>query len=131
MTENRVNGLKQNQKRLSATGYFIRHSRTRTGFIMRKYNNMRSRILLEHEKRHLYPADGLLSKDEFTAWLGIHYMTFDRLFRAWEESGYERRLSPSVDRIDSSKGYTTDNMELVTNSVNCSRGAKNRRPKNV
>lgn len=32
----------------------------------------------------------------------------------WRESGYEKNLSPSVDRVDSTQGYSFPNIRLVT-----------------
>tara|TARA_R110000822_G_scaffold158970_4_gene298486 strand:+ start:1815 stop:2318 length:504 start_codon:yes stop_codon:yes gene_type:complete len=39
---------------------------------------------------------------------------FDALFNAWVESDYDTKLRPSVDRVDESKPYTKNNIQLVT-----------------
>lgn len=44
--------------------------------------------------------------------------TFLKLFKEWKESGYEYKLNPSVNRIDTNKGYTLDNIEFMTHSQN-------------
>ena len=36
------------------------------------------------------------------------------LVEMWKLSGYQKDLTPSVDRLDDSKGYTFDNIRLVT-----------------
>lgn len=57
---------------------------------------------------------------EFRAWLtstNIH-----RLFRGWEKCGYETHRRPSVDRIDPLRGYTFDNMQVVTARENRVKG---------
>lgn len=36
------------------------------------------------------------------------------LVEAWKESGYTKHLTPSVDRLDTNKGYSLDNIRLVT-----------------
>ena len=46
---------------------------------------------------------------------------FDALFNAWVESDYDTKLRPSVDRIDESKPYTKNNIQLVTWDYNCGR----------
>ena len=43
---------------------------------------------------------------------------FIRLFKEWEESGYEYKLTPSIDRIDNSRGYDLDNIQFLTLSEN-------------
>lgn len=101
-----------------------RYERTRGGKLMRLYRNMQSRVTgVQWRKRHLYAGKELLSKDEFYAWAKQH-PDFGRLYDAWVESGYARALAPTVDRIDSSKGYTLDNMRWLTHSENSSLGAR-------
>jgi len=91
---------------------------------MRLYRNMQSRIGgVQRAKAHLYCGKDILPRDEFYEW-ALSNPDFYDLFAAWEKSNYERRLTPSVDRVDSSLGYTIDNMEWVPFHVNCSRGGK-------
>lgn len=40
----------------------------------------------------------------------INDETFNKLFNEWVESGYEKMLSPSFDRLYDSKGYSFDNL---------------------
>ena len=46
---------------------------------------------------------------------------FHYLFKEWQESGYDSKLSPSVDRIDERFGYELWNMQFVTHSENVKR----------
>jgi hypothetical protein len=39
---------------------------------------------------------------------------FKVLYKNWVKSGYEKNFRPSVDRLDSTKGYSFDNIRLVT-----------------
>lgn len=43
---------------------------------------------------------------------------FDSIYSRWVASGYEKNLSPSIDRINDRIGYTKDNIRLVTLSEN-------------
>ena len=43
---------------------------------------------------------------------------FHKLFQTWKDSGWEYNLHPSVDRIDSKKGYTIDNLQFITFAEN-------------
>lgn len=93
---------------------------------MRAYRNMKSRVEgVQKLKHHLYNGKTLLGKEDFLDW-AVDHPTFKVLFTAWEASDYDRKLTPSVDRIDSSQGYELGNMEWVTHSENSSRGAKNK-----
>lgn len=47
---------------------------------------------------------------------------FDKLYDAWEKSGFQRRMAPSIDRIDNNRGYTIDNMQWLSQSDNSRKG---------
>lgn len=102
------------------------YEKTEKGFLMRLYRNMLSRISgVQRQKFHLYEGKALLDKQEFYKWSMTH-PDFLELFSKYKDSGWERKLAPSVDRINSSLGYTLDNMEWVTHSENSRRGAESR-----
>jgi hypothetical protein len=121
---------KQRAKRRANNNLHTRlYEKTVSGFLMRLYRNMKSRILgIQYKKKHLYENKCLLSKENFYEWSKMNE-TFILLFNQWKESNYERRLTPSVDRINSAIGYTLENMEWVPFHVNCSRGSKSRNSK--
>jgi len=103
----------------------LRYEKTPKGFLMRKYRNMQSRVKgIQKSKYHLYKNLSILSRDDFYRWAN-RSMIFWKLFYEWKKKDYDRRLCPSVDRIDSKKGYEIENMEWVTHSENSSRGAIN------
>ena len=104
-----------------------KYEKTKKGFLMRLYRNMQSRILgIQKLKFHLYEGKSLaVTREEFYYWALSNEM-FHTLFRQYELSVFDQRLAPSVDRIDSSKGYEFSNMEFVTNSINSSRGSISR-----
>ena len=107
-----------------------KYEKTKNGFLMRMYRNMQSRVSgIQHLKHHLYKGLELLPRGKFYGWANCNPI-FHKLFDAWEKSGYDRKLTPSVDRIDPDKGYVISNMEFVTHSENSRRGALNgpRRP---
>lgn len=45
------------------------------------------------------------------------------LHNAWVHSGYQQALSPSIDRIDNSKGYDLNNIQIITQSENSRKDA--------
>jgi hypothetical protein len=100
-----------------------RYEKTKSGFLMRAYRNMKSRVTgVQAAKFHLYCGKQLLPKEIFYEWASDHEV-FHALFDAWEASGYDRKLTPTVDRIDPDEGYRLKNMEWVTHSENSRRGA--------
>ena len=103
-----------------------RYEKTKNGFLMRLYRNMQSRCKgIQKEKYHLYQGVELWDKDTFYKW-AKESNQFHKLFKEWELSDYDRKLTPSVDRIDSSKGYSIENVEWVTHSENSRRGTLSR-----
>ena len=128
MTEKQLERQRQ-YRRENGNAVTNRYEKTPKGKLMRIYRNMKSRIDgIQWQKAHLYAGKELLSRDEFYDW-AIGNPDFTELYNAWVASGYDRKLAPSVDRIDSSVGYRIDNMEWVTHSENSRRGAVNRNAK--
>lgn len=100
----------------------IRYERTPNGFLMRLYRNMKSRVLgIQKQKAHLYEGKELLPKEEFYAW--AKSKKFYKMYAVYCDSGRDRRLAPTVDRIDSSLGYTVSNMRWLTHSENSRLGS--------
>ena len=119
--ENR-NKLQRERRQRSDNIVTKKYEKTINGFLMRLYRNMKSRISgVQKRKYHLYEGKELLSKDEFYEWAKSND-TFLMLFDEYKKSEYNRKLAPSVDRIDSSKGYEISNMEFVRHSENSRRG---------
>lgn len=114
-------------RRATGNAATFKYERTKHGKLMRLYRNMKSRIEgVQKAKHHLYRGKYLLPKDEFYAW-AVMSPEFHRLYREWVESGYDRKLAPSVDRVNSDVGYRTWNMQWVTHSENSRRGAVSKR----
>jgi len=103
-----------------------KYEKTPKGFLMRLYRNMKSRVEgIQKIKFHLYKGKSILNKDEFYIW-ATGSSKFKLLFKDYEDSNYDRKLAPSVDRINSDKGYNLNNMEFVTMSENSRRGSLSR-----
>jgi hypothetical protein len=65
------------------------------------------------------------TKKELKTWL-YSQGTFKELFDAWVSSGYDKCKKPSVDRIDDYKGYSLDNIQLMTWGENKLKGERDR-----
>jgi hypothetical protein len=112
--------LRKQRERRAATGNATtkKYERTKNGKLMRTYRNMQSRVTgILKKKRHLYEGLPILPRAEFYRWANASN-EFHRLFDGWVDSGYRCGESPSVDRIDSSKGYTLGNMRWLTHREN-------------
>ena len=100
-----------------------KYEKTKKGFLMRTYRNMKSRITgVQKKKYHLYKNLELLDKNEFYNY-SLNNSSFNILFENWENNNYSQKITPSIDRIDSNKGYTLDNIRWITHSEN-SRGTR-------
>lgn len=71
-----------------------------------------------------YKVEGLraLSYDDYKKWTKATEDDFYKLYNIWAKSGYKRKLTPSIDRIDGLKGYEASNMQWMTLSENCKKG---------
>jgi hypothetical protein len=100
-----------------------KYEKTVNGFLMRTYRNMESRVTgIQKKKAHLYMGKPLLPREEFYEW-AKNDLTFQTLFAIWGAQGYERKLTPSINRIDPAKGYELGNIEWLTHSENSRLGA--------
>lgn len=124
----------EKQRRLrDANGnyYTKKYEKTPNGFLMRLYRNMQSRITgVQKQKSHLYVGKELLSREDFYKWAKeTTVIKFTEMFEVYKNSGFDRKLSPTVDRVDSQKGYTLDNMRWLTHSENSRLGSLSQRNK--
>ena len=103
------------------------YERTLSGKLMRTYKNMVHRVNgVVKRGSHRYEGLPILSKEDFYSWSESD-TNFNQLYLNWVSSGYDRKLSPSVDREDTSKGYVLGNIRWLTHSENSSLGGKHRK----
>ena len=132
MSKHELRLEKQRERRHLTRNWDIKkYEKTIKGFLVRLYRNMKSRIEgVQKHKFHLYEGKELLAKEEFYQW-SLGRQEFYKLFGDYKEKGFPRTLAPSVDRVDSSKGYSIDNMEWVTMLENSKRGNISRHSKST
>ena len=106
--------------------YINRYRRTYFGRIMALYNQMSRRVRgVDKVNYARYIGLPILPKRTFYT-LAVSSATYKRLFMAWKAAGFPLKLVPSVNRVDSSRGYEKDNIEFVTQSQNSRDGALSR-----
>jgi hypothetical protein len=117
-TKEERNKWQRDHRKKNRNSDTLKYEKTKKGFLMRKYRNMQSRVLgIQKKKKHLYEGLGLLDRKDFYEW-AFNHPYFESLFKVWKDSGYDRKLCPTVDRIDSFRGYHLENMRWLTHSEN-------------
>lgn len=91
--------------------------------LLSRYYGIRARSEESYYQSHKNTVTGMpyLSKDEFMKWADGNIDEFMRLYKAWAEAGYPKRLAPSIDRINNNLGYTKNNLQWLTQSENTSK----------
>lgn len=92
----------------------------------RRYADMKARVDGRSTNHSHSFGQDLLSKEEFEEWCVSqpHFTIFLVIYMDWVRSDFNMMLSPSIDRVDSTKGYTADNMQWMTFIENCEKNNK-------
>ena len=74
----------------------------------------------------LYIGLDVMSKSEFVKFSLCKSSGFMELFQQWNDNEWSHLMTPSIDRLDSSKGYVEGNIEWVTAQDNYRRATVKR-----
>lgn len=85
-------------------------------FLSSTYCNITRRCSGKDPQRQNYKGLPVMSRLDFMEWAWTQ--EFIDLYRAYLKSGKDRKLAPSVDRINHLKGYVLDNVQWLTLSDN-------------
>ena len=94
--------------------------RTLEGRIIKAYKHMSNRVRGKGSSPKLYEGLEICTKDEFTKW-ALQDRNYKVLLESWEKQGYPLTLTPTVDRIDSKRGYSLGNIQWLSYSDNASK----------
>lgn len=73
------------------------------------------RVIYKTQKRNQMirgHGDMTYTKEQLSEWMINN--GFDEMYERWEISGFQKDIKPSVDRIDSTIGYSMENIRLIT-----------------
>ena len=87
------------------------------------YKMHQNQEVRSRKRGHALPA---YTRVELYMWF-LKQENSDRLYQAWVKSGFLRSKAPSVDRLDDAKGYSFDNIQLITTEQNNKSANKDRR----
>ena len=87
------------------------------------YSNMYRSMKIRNRSK--FGLELPFSLEEFTEWININYKDiFVKMFQEYVDNNCDKYLKPSIDRIDDYKGYSLDNMQLLTWRENDIKGSK-------
>lgn len=98
-----------------------RHHNNPDRFRYHTYQGIKTRCTMKKRSdgtHNSYYGREYLTKKEWEQWCEESAGTFFSLWNNWAESGYKRGLTPSIDRIDNSKGYILGNLQWLTTEGN-------------
>jgi hypothetical protein len=99
--------------------------RTFRGCILDRYGKITKRSKGKSNRPHLYIGLEIMPKETFLEW-SLEDADYKKVYDEWVLSDFDTRLAPSVNRIDSLKGYVSGNIEWITHAENSSLGSLNR-----
>lgn len=117
---NNVKPIKNLQKSFCQNCWHKEKRKYRLGFyVSTRYTEVKQRCTNPNNKRaDYYGGKEFCSREEFESW-ALACPSLPVLYKQWQESNFDNKFAPSVDRINPEGGYTLGNMRWVTHSDNC------------
>lgn len=87
------------------------------------YSEMSRRVKTFDPLRPKYFGKSICSKEAFMGRF-LNDKEFLTLFSGWRKSLFKRKFSPTIDRIDNSKGYDLSNLRFISHRENSTKDVK-------
>ena len=87
------------------------------------YSEMSRRTKFFDPKRPQYFGKAICTKEEFINRF-INDKNFLLLYEGWQKSGFKRKNSTSIDRVNNNLDYTIDNLEFISHYENSTKDVK-------
>lgn len=103
------------------TGYDTKRYRENlTRLFKHKYSMMKQRVLGRSRNNYSVIGKPMMSKEEFLNWCYSKESmnVFFPIYNDWVKNGYQKRNSPSIDRIRNKEGYILGNLQWLTQQKN-------------
>lgn len=93
----------------------------------RRHNSMLRRVEGRQTNKSHSEGKGIVSLEDFLAWCKSkdNLDEFLVLWSEWAEHDFKLWWAPSIDRIDSTKGYTIGNIQWMGFAENCKKNNRN------
>jgi len=79
-----------------------------------RYSQIRQRVEGRAIRKYKIEGTKMLTYADYCIWLKNNMDNFEQIYKQWETSGFTRKLTPSIDRIDNVIGYVANNMRWTT-----------------
>lgn len=90
-------------------------------FLRTRYTELKQRCINPNRiTGKYYYGKKYCSLEEFLSTF-LNDSSFLELFKNWQNSNWEYKLCPSIDRVNNSGNYTIDNLQFITHSQNSSK----------
>ena len=103
--------------------------RQRNNFVrifQHRFSGIKSRVLGKSKRDYKVKGSKMFTKEQFTSWCykKKNFDKFIKLHGEWKDGGFERRLCPSIDRINENGFYTIGNIQWIQQWKNTSKYRK-------
>lgn len=95
----------------------VEYERVRKRTILGKLQTMYASMKFR-SKEERFKNVKIITKENFIQF-GLKNDRYIILFNNWVESGYDNKLSPTIDRVNNKLGYIEGNLQFLTKSENC------------
>jgi hypothetical protein len=96
----------------------LRYKRSVKGLINSAYSGMKRRVSSKNYEHRFWFGKSLLTKEEFIELVNKNKIKCLKLYIIWRNNNFNNNFTPSVDRKDSSIGYTKENITFLPTQEN-------------